>query len=146
VRNPEQLWKDIAFRFSEQSKCLSRRVGCLIVSPDQRLIGQGYNGAPKGSDCSSCPRCSVKTPVSGKKLDKAICTHAEANALGYAARAGIRVEGSTLYTTTRPCLECSKLIVVSGLTRVVYFDDYTDSNLENIKTIFKNAGVELIHG
>lgn len=141
MRDPRQLWRDIAHRFAAQSKCRSRQVGCVIVTPDNRLIGQGYNGAPKGSSCDDCPRCNRKNRTSGKALDKAICTHAEANAIGFAAKCGISLEGCTMYTTTRPCLECAKLIVVSGLSAVVYFQDYTDSNFLKIKQIFEKAEI-----
>lgn len=133
MKNPMSLWHDIAYRFAEQSKCQTRKVGCIIVTPDQRLIGQGYNGAPAGSDCSNCRRCTrsvakggkpSKKPRSGTNLEAALCAHAEANAIGYAARSGIRTRDCTLYVTTRPCSECAKLIVAAGITEVVYFEDY----------------------
>lgn len=142
MRDPDKLWRDIAYRFAEQSKCCTRKVGCIIVTPDQRLIGQGYNGAPRGSDCSTCPRCtSGSMPQSGEGLELAICAHAEANAIGYAAQAGIKTQGCTLYCTTRPCLECAKLIVAAGIAHVVYYEGYTMRG-DPVTNLFKLAGVE----
>lgn len=146
MRDPEKLWREIAYRFAAQSKCVTRQVGCLIVTPDQRLVGQGYNGAPSGSDCSTCPRCSgSKKPGTGAKLNKAICAHAEANAIGYAARAGIRTDGCTLYCTTRPCLECTKLIIAAGIKKVVFYEDYEDGNYRKICELYDRSGVDLCH-
>jgi len=147
MRDPNKLWRDITYRFAEQSKCRTRKVGCIIVSKDQRLIGQGYNGAPSGSSCDDCPRCnSSHVPKSGTALHKAICAHAEANAIGYAARKGIALDGCTLYCTTRPCSECAKLIVASGIRGVVYYEDYRQSP-DQVADIFAQAGVtELLEG
>lgn len=145
MQNPEELWYDIAYRFARQSKCRTRKVGCIIVTPDERLVGQGYNSAPKGSCCDACPRCAGSTlPRSGESLDLAICTHAEANALGYAARKGIAVEGCTIYCTTRPCLECAKLIVAAGIARVVYFEGYVMRG-DPVTDVFKLANIQEIH-
>ncbi len=115
------------------------------MTPDERMVGQGYNSAPKGSCCDACPRCTGSTlPRSGESLDLAICTHAEANALGYAARKGIAVEGCTIYCTTRPCLECAKLIVVSGIARVVYFEGYVMRG-DPVTDVFKLANIQETH-
>ena len=145
MQNPEELWYDIAYRFARQSKCQTRKVGCIIVTPDEHMVGQGYNSAPKGSCCDACPRCTGSTlPRSGESLDLAICAHAEANALGYAARKGIAVEGCTLYCTTRPCLECAKLIVAAGIARVVYFEGYVMRG-DPVTDVFKSANIQEIH-
>ena len=142
MQDPDALWYDIAYRFARQSKCQTRKVGCIIVTSDERMVGQGYNSAPKGSCCDDCPRCSGSTlPKPGESLEHALCAHAEANAIGYAARKGISVEGCTLYCTTRPCLECAKLIVAAGIARVVYFEGYVMRG-DPVTGVFSKAGVE----
>lgn len=146
MKNPERLWYDLAYRFAEQSKCRSRQVGCVIVSPDQRVVGQGYNGAPHGSVCADCPRCRGPIPASGTSLDLALCAHAEANAIGYAARRGTPLAGCTLYCTTKPCLECAKLIVAAGITKVVFYVDYVLDNRDWAGEVLTNGGVRWYQG
>lgn len=141
MKNPEKLWRDIAYRFAQQSKCKSRQVGAIIVTQDNHMIGQGYNGAPAGSDCGDCPRC-YKKPESGTLLDRAICCHAEANAIAYAAKIGVSTKGCTLYSTLKPCLDCAKLIVGAGIDKVVYYSDYPDPNKLALKCL-KNAGIKV---
>lgn len=146
MRDPENLWRDVAYRFARQSKCRSRQVGCVLVSPEQRLIGQGFNGAPCGSSCETCPRCQgPDRPSSGQSLEKAICAHAEANAIGYAARSGVALSGSHLYCTTRPCLECAKLIVAAGIKAVFYFEPYAHPEQETIAEVFRRANIQESH-
>ena len=147
MKDPDRLWMDIAHRFAEQSRCQTRKVGCVIVSADEHMIGQGWNGAPSGSECSSCPRCSVPVEQrsSGQNLDLAVCTHAEANAIGYAARAGIPTRDAIMYVTVSPCAECAKLIVASGIRKVVYHSDYETNHNNLCGRIFSGAGVQLVH-
>lgn len=142
MKNPDKLWLDLITRIAEQSKCRSRIVGCLIVF-ENRIIGQGYNGAPEGSTCEDCPRakCKGEHKPSGSDLDQAICSHAEANAIGYCARHGISTRGATIYLTVEPCAECAKLIVASGITEVVYNRNYNDNKLYEL--ILKNAKVNI---
>jgi len=140
MRNPDKLFYDLSYRFADQSKCQTRHVGCVIVS-ENRVIGQGYNSAPEGSDCGDCPRCMNGKPESGKDLEKAICTHSEANAIGYCARHGISTRNSKLYCTTMPCMECAKLIVAAGIIEVIY--DKTYSHIELTKKILYNANIKV---
>lgn len=129
MRNPDRLWMDLAARFADQSRCRSRKVGAILVDGHSHLFGQGWNSAPPCSSTDQCIRCSVSVP-SGKDLNLAICTHAEANAIANAARAGRTTEGATLYCTTFPCSECAKLIVTAGIVEVVYDQTY-DSPLSS---------------
>lgn len=141
MKNSLSLWRDICDRFALQSQCQSRQVGCIIVNED-RIIGQGYNGAPVHSDCENCMRCKNKAPI-GQKLDIAICTHAESNAIGYCARHGISTRGATLYTTLTPCVECAKLIITAGIVEVISFNTYDNIDQIAITTeLFKNASVK----
>ena len=141
MKNPDKLWYDTCRRFAEQSQCLSRQVGCVIVHENHQ-ISQGWNGAPEGSCTSNCPRakCQSNTGKSGDELDLAICSHAEINAIGYCSRHGISTRGSTLYCTTVPCYYCAGAIIASGIEEVVYDVDYPGS--ESSKKAFVNAKVK----
>ena len=143
MKAPLKLWYDICKRFSEQSKCQSRQVGCLIVQ-DGHLIAQGFNGAPSGSSCKECPRCNGGLKPTGTQLEQAICTHAESNAIGYCARKGIHTEGATMYCLITPCSECAKLIIAAGISEIICFGEY-DSAING--GLLGNAGVKVtVHG
>jgi dCMP deaminase len=141
MKDPQKLFKDLVFRFAEQSKCKSRQVGAIIVK-DGHLVAEGWNGAPSGSTCEQCPRpkCNGGLQSSGAGLDQAICCHAEANAIGNCAKRGITTHGASLYCTTFPCAECSKLIVAAGISQVVYSVKYPSPLSE---LILINAGVQV---
>lgn len=141
MKEPQNLWKDLVNRFAQQSKCKSRQVGCIIVK-ENHVIAEGWNGAPSKSSCDECPRpkCKGESQASGTALDLAICSHAEANAIGNCAKRGVATQGAYLYCTTFPCAECAKLIVAAGITRVCYDVEYP---AELSRQIFKNAGVGL---
>jgi len=141
MKNPDKLWYDLIMRIGEQSKCQSRKVGCLIVN-ENRIIGQGYNGAPEGSDCDNCPRpkCRGKNVPSGTDLNQALCAHAEANAIGYCARHGISTRGSTIYLPVMPCLECAKLLIAAGIKEVVFEKSYSSSDIYT-NLVLSNAKV-----
>ncbi len=112
-----RICRQVALR----SDCLKRHVAALIVK-DKRIVSTGYNGTPRGvSNCSQggCPRCATFGP-SGAGLGDCLCSHGEENAITQAAYHGISVKGSTLYTTTSPCLLCTKMIINSGIAEVVY--------------------------
>jgi dCMP deaminase len=144
MKNPDSLWYDLIMRIGKQSKCQSRQVGCLIVF-ENRIIGQGYNGAPEGSNCKDCPRpkCNGESKPSGSDLDKAICAHAEQNAIGYCARHGISTRGSTIYLPIFPCSECAKLIVASGIVEVVQNGSYVFNDDRLSFVILKNANITI---
>ena len=97
--------------------CDRKLVGALIVR-DGRCVSWGYNGAPPGM-----PHC--------EHLDDEPCTtstHAEANALAFAARQGISTDGATLYVTVSPCATCSRLIIAAGIVRVWYNEPYREED------------------
>lgn len=109
-----------------RSTCSRASVGC-VVALDGRVCTTGYNGAPRG-----LPHCDHQvhelsiddTPVA---LTCRTAVHAEANAVAFAARNGVALDGATLYTTVAPCLACAMLIVNAGITRVVYAVSYRDA-------------------
>lgn len=99
--------------WSENSYCLRRQVGALIVK-NKMIISDGYNGTPSGFE-NVCEENGVTKPY---------VLHAEANAITKIARSGNNSEGATLYVTDSPCIECAKLIIQAGIKRVVYARDY----------------------
>ena len=118
--------------WSENSYCQRRQVGALIVK-DKSIISDGYNGTPSGFE----NRCEDEENVT-----KPYVLHAEANAITKVARSGNSSEGSTLYITASPCMECSKLIIQAGIKRVVFNELY---RLSDGLDLLANAGVECIH-
>ncbi len=115
--------------WAENSYCVRRQVGALIVK-DKMIISDGYNGTPSGFE-------NVCEDEAG--LTKPYVLHAEANAITKVARSANNCEGATLYITTSPCIECAKLIIQAGIKRVVYNDQYT--NTEGID-LLKRVGIE----
>lgn len=100
--------------WAENSYCVRRKVGALIVK-DKMIISDGYNGTPSGFE-NICEDETGKT--------KSYVLHAEANAITKVAKSANNCDGSTLYITAAPCIECSKLIIQAGIRRVVYCDEY----------------------
>jgi dCMP deaminase len=108
-----ELYLDLAKRVAEESYCKRLKVGAIIVK-DGNIISFGYNGTPAGVD-NCCERHGVTV---------AEVIHAEMNAILKAAKTGHSVDGASLYLTLSPCVECAKLILQSGIKRVVYLDQY----------------------
>lgn len=104
--------------WSENSYCERRRVGALIVK-DKSIISDGYNGTPSGFE-NLCEDEEGHT--------KPYVLHAEANAITKVAKSGNSSDGATLYVTASPCIECAKLIIQSGIRRVVYSEMYRYSD------------------
>ena len=115
-----------------RSNCLTRHIGAVLVR-DNRVIATAYNGTPAGTpNCfdGGCQRCSNRAAgrvKSGESLESCLCMHAEANAILHCSAAGTTAYGSTLYTTLAPCLECSKLLITVGVSRVVCIGEYPES-------------------
>ncbi len=117
----------IAMAVRERANCLKRRVGAVIVL-DNRIICTGYNGTPEGiTNCleGGCRRCSHPEDFpSSTAYDVCVCVHAEQNALMSAARFGIAVEGSTVYSTMRPCFVCTKEMLQAKVHSIHYLHDW----------------------
>ena len=127
--------KDIDSKYLEMAKiwsgnsyCKRRQVGALIVK-DKMIISDGYNGTPSGMD-------NVCENEDG--LTKDCVLHAEANAITKVAKSGNSSDGATLYVTTSPCMECSKLIIQSGIKRVVFTERY---RIQKGLDLLKEVGV-----
>lgn len=116
--------------WSENSYCRRRKVGALIVK-EQMIISDGYNGTPSGFD-------NVCENDEGMTFPYVL--HAEANAITKVARSNNSSEGSTLYVTDSPCMECAKLIIQAGIRRVVFSRLY---RITDGIELLKKAGVEV---
>ena len=119
--------------WAENSYCIRRQVGAILVK-DKMIISDGFNGTPAGFE-NIC-----EDPASG--LTKPYVLHAEANAITKVARSNNSSEGSTLYVTASPCVECAKLIIQSGIRRVVFNELYRIA--DGIELLLR-AGVECVH-
>lgn len=128
-RRPEthEYFMGIALAVRTRADCTGNRVGAVIVK-DRHIVATGYNGTPTGMpNCSEggCHRCAHRDSTKpGTNYDLCICVHAEQNALLAAARFGIAVEGSTMYTTMRPCFGCTKELLQAHVDAVFYLHDW----------------------
>ena len=119
-----QIW-------AENSYCQRRKVGAILVK-DKMIISDGYNGTPSGFE-------NVCEDEAGKT--KSYVLHAEANAITKVAKSANNCDGSTLYITDAPCIECSKLIIQAGIRRVVFMNDYrSEEGLE----LLRRVGIECV--
>jgi dCMP deaminase len=117
----------------KRSTCLRRQVGALIVK-DNHILATGYNGVPsKISHCSEtgCLRKQLNVP-SGERHELCRGLHAEQNAIIQAAHHGTSIKDSTLYTNTKPCSICTKMIINAGIKRIVYEEYYQDKLADDI--------------
>jgi len=138
----DEYFMRIAQMVAHRSNCLKRKVAAVIVK-DGRIISTGYNGTPRHTkNCheGGCPRCSQVGP-SGKGLSECYCSHGEENAIVQAAYHGIAIKDSVLFTTFSPCLLCTKMIINSGITEVVFNQAYPLGN--DALLLLKEAGVKL---
>ena len=116
--------------WAENSYCKRRQVGALLVK-DNMIISDGYNGTPSGFE----NECEDENNIS-----KPYVLHAEANAITKVAKSNNSSEGSTLYITTSPCMECAKLIIQSGIVRVVFSEKY---RITDGLDLLERVGVDL---
>ncbi len=126
----DKRYLEMATIWASNSYCERRKVGALIVK-EKMIISDGYNGTPAGFE-NICEDEDNHT--------KAYVLHAEANALTKVAKSNNSSQDATLYVTSSPCMECSKLIIQSGIMRVVYCEEYR--NTEGLD-LLKRAGIEV---
>ena len=128
----DRRYMRMALIWAENSYCTRRQVGALIVK-NKMIISDGYNGTHAGFE-------NVCEDEHG--LTKPYVMHAEANAITKIARSNNSSEGATMYVTASPCIECAKLIIQSGIKRVVYAEKY---RLEDGLNLLKRAHIEVIY-
>ena len=131
-RNLDLRYLRMARIWAENSYCKRRQVGALVVK-DKMIISDGFNGTPSGFE----NECEDETNAT-----KPYVLHAEANAITKLARSSNNSDGSTLYVTAAPCIECAKLIIQSGIKRVVYAEKY---RLQDGPNLLRRAGIEVIY-
>jgi dCMP deaminase len=126
----DQRYLKMADIWAQNSYCKRRKVGALLVK-DKMIISDGYNGTPSGFE-NECEDEENKT--------KTYVLHAEANAITKVAKSGNSSLGATLYVTSSPCIECSKLIIQAGIKRVVFTENY---RLEDGINLLKRANIDV---
>jgi dCMP deaminase len=136
TNNEKQLKLDerylrMALIWAENSYCIRRQVGALLVK-NKMIISDGYNGTPSGFE-NKCEDENDRT--------KPYVLHAEANAITKVAKSHNSSEGATLYVTSSPCLECSKLIIQAGILRVVFSEPY---RINDGIELLERAGIEVV--
>lgn len=120
----DEIYMGLASNLAKRSHCVKMKVGAVIAK-DTRIISLGYNGPPAGTH-----NCDEEWPEEGcPRSSKGSCSlavHAEENAILYAAKNNVTVEGSTLYITLSPCLPCARMIYTSGVKKIYYLNSYAD--------------------
>ena len=127
----DQRYLKMAAIWAQNSYCKRRKVGALIVK-DKMIISDGYNGTPAGFE-NVCEDEDDRT--------KPYVLHAEANAITKVAKSNNSSDGATLYVTSSPCMECSKLIIQAGIKRVVFTENY---RIEDGINLLKRANIEVV--
>ena len=141
----DERFMNLAETVAGWSSCFqeNRHVGAVAVR-DKRILTTGYNGAPAGiASCAERGEClrRVKNIASGTMQEVCYAVHAEQNAIIQAAKLGVSLEGATMYVTHQPCVICTRMIINSGIKKVIYKNGYPDAfALE----LFKQSDVEII--
>lgn len=141
----DEIYMDLAEKLALRSHCVKAKVGAVLTK-DTRIISLGYNGPPAGTH-----NCDEVWPEEGCPRDsKGSCSlalHAEQNAILYATKNNISMEGATLYITLSPCIACARVIFTIGIKKVYYMNSY--AAFKNIPTdegvdFLKKFGVEVV--
>jgi dCMP deaminase len=142
----DEIYMELAGNLALRSHCVKAKVGAVLTK-DTRIISLGYNGPPAGTH-----NCDLEWPEHGCPRDsKGSCSlalHAEQNAILYAAKNNVPIEGCTLYVTLSPCIACARIIYTTGIKRVVYRESYaaykgiaSDEGVD----FLRKFGVEVLH-
>jgi dCMP deaminase len=131
------IYMELAQKLAQRSHCVKMHVGAVLTK-DTRIVSLGYNGPPAGTH-----NCDVEWPEHGCPRDsKGSCSlalHAEQNAILYASKNNVSVEGSTLYITLSPCIACARIIFTTGIRKVIYLNSYAE-----YKKIPSDEGVDFL--
>ena len=139
----DKYFMEITELVSKRSTCQRRKVGAILVQ-DKRILTTGYNGAPRGlTHCLEigCLREKRKI-IPGERQELCRGLHAEQNTIVQAALHGINIKGSVLYCTFQPCVTCAKMIINSGIVKIIYKEKYPD---ELARKLLKEAGIVEIY-
>ena len=133
----DDIYMELAENLAKRSHCVKAKVGAVLTK-DTRIISLGYNGPPAGTH-----NCDIEWPKDGCPRDsKGSCSlalHAEQNAILYAAKSNVSIEGSTLYVTLSPCISCARVIYTIGIKKVYFLNSYAQ-----YKGISADEGVEFL--
>jgi dCMP deaminase len=133
----DDIYMELAVNLARRSHCIKRHVGAVLAK-DTRIISIGYNGPPAGTH-----NCDEEWPETGCPRDSkggcSLAIHAEQNAILYAVKNKMSVEGATLYVTLSPCLACARIIYTMGITKCIYLNSYAEH-----KGIPLDEGVEFL--
>lgn len=133
----DEIYMGLARNLAGKSHCVKIKVGAVLTK-DTRIVSLGYNGPPAGTH-----NCDEEWPETGCPRDsKGSCSlalHAEQNAILYASKNGVPMEGSTLYVTLSPCLPCARIIYTMGIKKVYFLESYAA-----YKGIGTDEGVEFL--
>lgn len=141
----EDIYMELAQKLALRSHCVKMQVGAVLTK-DTRIVSLGYNGPPAGTH-----NCDEEWPETGCPRDsKGSCSlalHAEQNAILYASKNNVMVEGTTLYVTLSPCIACARIIYTTGIKRVYYLNSYAEYKkiaLDEGVDFLRKFGVEVI--
>ncbi|MDD2871014.1 MAG: deaminase [Candidatus Gracilibacteria bacterium] len=133
---------NIAYEIATGSKCVSKHTGAVIVK-ENRILSTGYNGTPAGYiNCDEYWKGEYTKDHHDWSYKYEI--HAEMNALIWAARNGIKIEGATLYSTYQPCFDCTRAIIAAGIKKIVYKEKYKHYTGEEAEKFIKDCGCEIV--
>ncbi|MDQ3191357.1 MAG: dCMP deaminase family protein [Bacteroidota bacterium] len=120
----DDIYMDLAVNLSRRSHCVKMKVGAVITK-ETRIVSLGYNGPPAGTH-----NCDEVWPENGcPRSERGGCSlalHAEENAILYAAKNKVTLDGGTLYITLSPCLPCARIIFTTGIKKVYYLNSYAE--------------------
>lgn len=137
----DEYFMEITEVVASRATCLRRKVGAVVVK-DKHILASGYNGAPSGlPHCAEvgCLRQKLQIP-SGERHELCRGLHAEQNAIIQSAVHGVSIAGATIYSTTQPCVLCSKMLINAQIKKIVFQGPYPD---ELSLTLLHEAGIEL---
>ena len=133
----EEYYMEVARLTSKRSTCISKQVGAVLVDENNRIIMTSFNGVPSGNKhCKDINQNLDREKHHQFNLDNEL--HDVENAIAYCAKNGIKTKDSILYSTLSPCIFCAKLILVSGIKKVVYDEKY-DLDVKGINFLKKNG-------
>lgn len=130
-------WDDyfitIAHQVARRSTCVRRQVGAVLVK-DKRILSTGYNGTARGlAHCEDVGCLREQQGIeSGQRHELCRGIHAEQNAIIQAALHGVAIQGSSLYSTHQPCVQCAKMLLNAGVVEMSFTHPYPDPLAESM--------------